>query len=154
MLFLFYVCNKRTARAVNLCEMIAMRNEKLAFTPSFFFSSNFDMRKKLKSKKKKKKKKGYQLAGTCRTCRHTHFVCAFTYIYLRWCRKFCMPDGRKISDAGDFICLAGEREKKCLGRRLPLNAGELTVLVQQTGYKLWTSCKSDYNVEKRSTDKV
>ena len=150
MLFSFYVCNKRTTRAVNLCKLLAMRNERLAFTPSFF--KNFDMQKKLKSKKKKKKKviNWLGLKGHV----GTHFVGAFTYIYLRWCGKFCMPDGRKIGDAGDFICLVGKREKKCLGRRLPLNAGELTVLVQQMGYKLWTSHKSDYNVEKRSTDKV
>ena len=37
-----------------------------------------------------------------------HF-CTFTYIYIHIC------------DAGDFICLAGEREKECLGGRLPLN---------------------------------
>ena len=29
---------------------------------------------------------------------------------------------------GDFICLAGEREKQCPSARLPLNAGELTAL--------------------------
>ena len=27
---------------------------------------------------------------------------------------------------GDFICLAGEKENKCPGGRIPLNAGELT----------------------------
>ena len=39
-----------------------------------------------------------------------------------------MPYGRKIHDAGDFTCLTGEREKECLGGRLPLNAGELIAL--------------------------
>ena len=29
---------------------------------------------------------------------------------------------------GDFTCLPGEREKKCPGGRLPLNAGELEAL--------------------------
>ena len=38
-----------------------------------------------------------------------------------------MPDGKKICDAGDFICLAGEGERLSRGR-LPLDAGELTVL--------------------------
>ena len=37
-----------------------------------------------------------------------------------------MPEGRKIyCDAGEFLCLVGEREE-CPGRRLPLNAGELS----------------------------
>ena len=39
-----------------------------------------------------------------------------------------MLDGRKIRDAGDLICLAGEREKECLGGKLALNVGELTAL--------------------------
>ena len=32
------------------------------------------------------------------------------------------------TDAGEFTCLAGEWEKWCPGRRLPLNAGELEAL--------------------------
>ena len=33
-----------------------------------------------------------------------------------------MLDGRKVCDWGDFVCLAlaGEKEKECLGGRLPL----------------------------------
>ena len=34
-----------------------------------------------------------------------------------------------VHGAGDCICLAGERKKKCLGGRLPLNTGELTALI-------------------------
>ena len=33
-----------------------------------------------------------------------------------------------VIDVGDFTCLAGEREKKCPGGRLPPNAGELEAL--------------------------
>ena len=43
--------------------------------------------------------------------------------------------GRDVHDAGDFICLAEEREKQCPGRRLPLNEGELTALKIIARYK-------------------
>ena len=33
-----------------------------------------------------------------------------------------------ICDAGEFICLAGEREKDCLGGRLPPNVSKLEVV--------------------------
>ena len=36
--------------------------------------------------------------------------------------------GKDVCDAGDFICLVGEREKQCPGRRLTLNVGDLTAL--------------------------
>ena len=39
-----------------------------------------------------------------------------------------MLGGIFFIDVGDFTCLPGEREKKCPGTRLPLNAGELEAL--------------------------
>ena len=39
-----------------------------------------------------------------------------------------MLGGIFFTDVGDFTCLPGEREKKCPGGRLPLNAGELEAL--------------------------
>ena len=41
---------------------------------------------------------------------------------------FIVFHGRDVCDAGGFIYLAGEREKPCPGRRLTLNAEELTAL--------------------------
>ena len=40
-----------------------------------------------------------------------------------------MLGGIFLIDVGDFTCLTGEREKKCPGGRLPLNAGELEALL-------------------------
>ena len=49
--------------------------------------------------------------------------------------RFTAFHWRDVHDAGDFMCLAREREKPCPDGRLPLNAGELTA--QQCGH-LWT----------------
>ena len=46
-------------------------------------------------------------------------------------------------DAGGFACFAGEREKKCPGGRLPLNAGELEAL--RKVYFLENICSNFHN---------
>ena len=82
----------------------------------------------MKSKKEKKKKGSKVSSRTwCVFSTFSHFLYFKTYIH-SWCGRFCMFDRRKIWDVGDFIYLVGEGRTKCLGRRLPLNAGELTAL--------------------------
>ena len=49
-----------------------------------------------------------------------------TYICKREIIYISQLNRRDVRNAGDFICLAGERVKQCPGGRFPLNARELT----------------------------
>ena len=49
-----------------------------------------------------------------------------------WCVRLYMFGGMFRIHAGDFTCLTWEREKKCPGMRLTLNAWELTTLVYKS----------------------
>ena len=98
-----------------LLRIVCFEKPKIGFGTNIFCFWKFWLVKK-KTNKQTKKRKQKNVAGLLKgTFGHT-FVLLRTYIDegdFVW-----YFDGREVHDTGDFVCVAREREKECLGQRL------------------------------------
>ena len=94
-------------RAVNFWELLCVRTKKILFAPSncavLTFKKKWQAKKQNTTNKKRTTKKFSHFSSLTSTSVH-RFVWGRFYLLYSFHEK-------KVRDAGDFICLAGEREK-------------------------------------------